>query len=136
MAIKTNPYLFFRGNAREAMAFYQSIFGGELTLTTNAEANVPEDIAPGDYIMHASLSGGLVELMASDTSKASEKAAKVTISLSGDDQERLTAVFDGLSADITPQFPLKKESWGDIFGSLQDKYGVDWMVNITQPKDQ
>ena len=135
MAIKTNPYLFFRGNCREAMEFYKDIFGGELTIMTNGESGVPEDIAPKDYIMHASLSGGLIELMASDTSGASEKAAKVTISLSGDDEEKLKEVFQKLSADITPQFPLKKESWGDIFGSLQDKYGVDWMVNISQPKE-
>ena len=129
-----NPYLFFRGDCREAMEFYKDIFGGELTIQTYDE--VPGDTPPDmkGKIMHATLEGGDAKLMASDTTEASAKAAKVSLSLGGSDEEKLTRIFDKLSKDVTVEHPLKKEFWGDTFGSLVDKYGVDWMVNITTPK--
>lgn len=84
--------------------------------------------------MHASLTGGAVNIMGSDTEQASPKAAKITISLSGTNEERLTTIFNSLSEGAAVQSPLKKEFWGDTFGQLTDKYGVDWMVNIAGPK--
>jgi predicted 3-demethylubiquinone-9 3-methyltransferase (glyoxalase superfamily) len=49
-----NPYISFRDNARQAMAFYQDVFGGNLTLNTFGEYGDPN--APGaDNIMHAQL---------------------------------------------------------------------------------
>ncbi|TAK89722.1 VOC family protein [Patescibacteria group bacterium] len=131
--IRTNPYLFFKGNALEAMKFYQSVFGGELDTKTYADFHVPaEGDLKDDSIMHASLNGGDVVLMASDTNLASPKAAKITISLNGDadSEARLTEVFKLLSDGAEVQTPLKKEMWGDLYGSLTDKYGIDWMINI------
>jgi PhnB protein len=134
--IKVNPYIFFKGNCQEAMNFYKGIFGGELTV--NSYDDMPDGV-PGKeemkgMLMHAALIGGDVELMGSDTPEASDKAAKVSISLSGDDEEKLTNIFNKLSEGVEVRFPLKKESWGDTFGSLTDKYGVDWMVNISAKK--
>ena len=135
--INVDPYLFFPGNAREAMGFYKSIFGGELTVQTIGEA--PGDW-PGkadmnqEHVMHSMLDGD-VRLMASDSEKASPGSAKVELSLSGEDEETLQKYWDGLSAGaekITQ--PLEKAPWGDTFGMLRDKYGVDWMVNITASK--
>jgi PhnB protein len=133
--ITCNPYIFFKGNCREAVTFYKKIFGGELTIQTYGEVGATTEQTPADYIMHADLSGGAIRLMASDTAQASAKAAKVTISLSGEDEEKLTKIFDGLSEEVDVQFPLKKQFWGDTFGSVTDKYGVDWMVNINTKKD-
>jgi PhnB protein len=134
--IALNPYIFFTGNCRGAMEFYKGIFGGELI--TQAYEDVPGDF-PGKEemkgkLMHAALTGGDVELMGSDTQQASEKAAKVSISLSGPETEKLTNIFNKLSEGVEVQYPLKVESWGDTFGSLTDKYGVDWMVNISAKK--
>lgn len=132
--ISVDPYIFFKGNAREAMEFYQEVFGGKLELVTYADFKMddPEGISNG--IMHGYLSGGDAILMCSDTAEASASSAKITISLSGDsdDAERLTEIFAKLSDGVTPKFPLKKEVWGDTFGSLTDKYGVEWMINIGQ----
>lgn len=91
---------------------------------------------PADQIMHGSLSEGLVRLMASDTAKASPEAKKVTISLSGESEELLRKVFDDLSEGVEPQYPLEKSSWGDYFGSFVDKYGIEWMVNISTKKEE
>src|SRR3990167_6299828 len=130
--INVEPYLFFKGNAGEAMEFYKSIFGEDVEGMTYNASNIP---APGglsgDSWMHMSLSGGDVNLMASDTTEASEKSAKVSISLGGDDEEKLTRFFNALSEGVEVQYPLKKEFWGDTFGSLTDKYGIEWMVNIS-----
>ncbi len=131
---KLGVYLFFKGDCREAMEFYKSVFGGEIE--TSAYDDIPSSTAAGleGKLMHASLTGGEVDLMASDTLEASPKSAKVTLSLIGDDEAKLTGFFDELSEGIEVAHPLKKEMWGDIFGQLTDKYGVDWMVNITTPK--
>lgn len=132
--ITSNPYIFFTGNCREAMEFYQDAFGGELTVQTYGEVGMNDGPMPADKLMHADLSGGDVRLMGSDTAAASAKAAKISLSLGGEDEEKLRAIFDKLSDGANVQQPLKKEFWGDIFGSLTDKYGVEWMINISVPK--
>lgn len=132
--ITLDSYLFFRGDCKEAMEFYKSIFGGELTLMSYDDApdGVGEDMK--DKIMHAFLSGGDIRLMASDTSMASEKAAKVSLCLGGSDEQRLRDIFERLSEGGEVKYPLKKEFWGDIHGNLIDKYNIDWMVNISMQK--
>lgn len=127
--ISLDPYLFFQGNCREAMEFYQGIFGGELVVQTYAEVKMGNE-SQQDWVMHAMLSGGLVKLMASDTEQASAKAAKISLSLGDADEATLRPIFDKLAEGGDVFSELKKEFWGDIFGSLTDKYGVEWMVNI------
>lgn len=129
--IRLEVYLFFKGEAKEAMEFYKSVFGGKLTVQTYAD--VPEmakDATKKDWLMHARLEGGDIKLMGSDTDKASAEAAKIDLSLGGTDEAKMREVFDKLSKGGKVNMPLKKEFWGDIFGSLTDKYGVNWMMNI------
>jgi PhnB protein len=134
--ISLDPYLFFQGNCKEAMEFYKSIFGGELTMQTvdDFPGDMPEKESMKGMIMHSRLEGGDIKLMGSDSPKASPTAAKVELSLSGTDEPKLRKYFEALSAGGKVKFPLKKEAWGDTFGMLTDKFGVDWMVNITTPK--
>ncbi len=130
--IRIEPYLFFSGNCKEAMEFYKNVFGGELAMQTMGE--VPKDTPsmPGSKptdIMHARLKGP-VTIMGSDSPKASEKAAKVELSLGGTDETQMREIFDKLAEGGKVNMPLEKQFWGDIFGNLTDKYGVDWMMNI------
>ncbi len=130
--INLDAYIFFRGDCREAMEFYKNVFGGEITAQTHGEALGNQAEADWrDKIMHASLEGGDIKLMGSDTKKASEKAAKITLSLGGDDEAKLDEIFNKLSAGADVVQPLEKQFWGDIFGQLIDKYGIEWMVNIS-----
>jgi PhnB protein len=76
-----------------------------------------------------------VSFMASDTEKASAKAAKIDLSLSGSDEAKLKKYFDALSEGGNVQMPLEKQFWGDTFGMLTDKYGIEWMVNVNAPKE-
>jgi PhnB protein len=135
-SVNLDPYLFFNGNAREAAEFYKGVFGGELTVSTFGEAGA--DKMPGfeemkDKVMHAMLDGD-IKMMFSDSREANEKASKIELSLSGDDEEKLKGYFEKLSEGGKVKSPLKKEMWGDTFGQLTDKYNIDWMVNIAQPK--
>lgn len=124
------PYIFFNGNCKEAMEFYKSVFGGELNVVTYKDSGVNADGTSPDWLMHASLEGGEVKLMASDTAQASPQAKKISLSLGGTDEAKMRRMFDALSAGGQIFSPLKKEAWGDLFGSFTDKYGVEWMINI------
>ncbi|MEO8519466.1 MAG: VOC family protein, partial [Dermatophilaceae bacterium] len=101
MGTTLNPYLGFRDNAREAMEFYHSVFGGDLTLSTFGENHASEDPDEKDNIMHAMLvtENGLT-LMGADTPKSMSYTLgdNISVSLSGEDEHELRGYFDGLSA--------------------------------------
>ena len=133
MPTTLNPYLGFRDDAREAMEFYRSVFGGELTVTTFRDANMVPSPDDADKVMHAQLTtpNGLV-LMGSDTPAGMERTPgdTISISLSGDDSGELTGYFNALAAEGAVGVPLEKAPWGDSFGMCTDPFGVHWMVNI------
>ena len=131
--IELGIYLFFKGECRQAMEFYKSVFGGEINVTTYKDAGVEAEGTSPDWLMHANLEGGEVKIMGSDTAQASPEAKKVSLSLGGTDEARMRELFDQLSAGGKVFSALKKEAWGDLFGSFTDKYGVEWMMNIGQP---
>jgi PhnB protein len=128
------PYLFFKGNAKEEMEFYKDVFSGELTVQTMAEAG-PEMQMPGmnpNDVMHARLKDGSFELMASDSGKASDKMAKVELAINGPSSEetKMREMFDKLAEGGELKMKLEKMPWGDIYGQIADKFGVDWMMDI------
>lgn len=130
--ISLEPYLFFKGNCREAMEFYKSVFGGELEIM-DADPAQMGDMPNTEWfkgkVMHSSLKGP-VNLMASDSPQASDKAAKVELSLGGTDEEQMRTIFDKLAEGGKIDTPLAKQFWGDIFGKVTDKFNIDWMMNI------
>lgn len=129
MKATVNPYISFNGKTREAFEFYNSIFGGEITISTFADQHVPN--APADGVMHAQLEvNNTIILMGSD-GMDNTKVSGFSLSLSGDDADELRGYFQKLAADGQITKPLEKESWGAEFGMLQDKFGISWMVNIT-----
>jgi PhnB protein len=134
MPTRLNPYLNFDGNARDAMTFYESVFGGELTMTSFGEGGMPHEPADKDKIMHAQLiSASGYWLMASDLPPGMSAAPgnTISVSLSGDDEAELRGYWDGLLAGGSVTMPLEKAPWGDSFGMLTDKFGIAWMVNIS-----
>lgn len=135
--IELAPYIFFKGDCRDAMEFYEKVFGGKLELMDYAD--VPGDM-PGKEemkgkIMNSSLvtDWGFV-IRGSDSPVASAQTKKVELCLTGSDEEKLRKIFDELGEGGKVKYPLKKEFWGDIFGTLTDKFGIDWMVDITVKK--
>jgi PhnB protein len=136
MISRLNPYLSFKSNARQAMEFYKSVFGGELTVSTFGDFGSP-DAGEKDLVMHAQLEApNGFTLMGSDTPPRMDfsKPAGMTVSLSGDDEAALKGYWDKLSDGGTIAQPLMKAPWGDSFGMLTDKFGTPWMVNISGPR--
>ena len=134
MQSRLNPYLSFKDNARDAMQFYRSVFGGNLTVSTFKEYQASQDPSEDDKVMHAMLEAenGFV-IMGADTPSSMEydPGARISLSLSGDDEAELRGYWDKLRVGGAEVMPLEKAPWGDTFGMLRDKYGIDWLVNIT-----
>ena len=134
---RLNPYINFKGTARDAMEFYKTIFGGKLDMTTFKDAGMPVDPSEANNVMHAMLEGdnGIV-FMASDTPNHMEyhPGTNVSMSLSGDDETLLKGYWEKLSVGAVVEQPLMKAPWGDTFGMLTDKFQIHWLVNITGKK--
>lgn len=137
MNSKLNPYLNFKGNARQAMEFYQSVFGGKLDMTSYKDGGMSRNQTEENQIMHALLAteSGLT-LMGSDVPDGMEftVGTNVSISLSGDNNDELSGYYEKLSKGGLVQEPLKTAPWGDTFGMFIDSFGIRWMVNILAKK--
>ncbi|MBO4204412.1 VOC family protein [Micromonospora echinofusca] len=136
MTTRLNPYLTFDGNAREAMEFYHSVFGGQLQINTFGDFGSSDPVMM-DKVMHAMLTTdrGYV-LMASDTAPGMSyrPGDTITCSLSGDPGEGLEEAWERLSDGGNVMMPLEKQMWGDLYGMCVDRFGIPWMVDIAQPQ--
>ncbi len=131
---RLNPYLSFRGNARTAMEFYQSVLGGELTINTFASyGGMGLPAAEHGNVMHAQLetADGLT-LMGSDTPSTMPYTAPagVSVSIDGTDEALLQKYWDGLAEGGTVTMPFAAPPWGGRFGMLTDRFGVAWMLSL------
>ena len=137
MQTKLNPYLSFKDNTREAMDFYRTVFGGELDVSTFKDFHASQDPIEDNMIMHSVLEADNgITIMASDTPSRMEYRAgtNMSMSLSGDNEAELKSYFEKLSVGGIVIMPLEKAMWGDSFGMFTDKFGVQWLVNITAQK--
>lgn len=131
--IALHPYLNFMGKGTEAMKFYQSIFGGELKISTYGESGQGKNDAEKNLLMHGELKTADFTFFASDGNDEHKVTPgdSVHMSLVGDDEAQLMKYFNALSEGGKVDMPLMKQFWGDTFGMLTDKFGIHWMVNIT-----
>nr|NLD40371.1 VOC family protein [Actinomycetales bacterium] len=130
-----HAYLNFPGTTREAMTWYHSIFGGELNFSTFGEYQaVPPGHSAADNIMHASLTGPIT-MYAADSIEGMMPVPlavgnNINLSLMGTDEALLRGWFDALAEGGTVIMSLEPQVWGDVYGALVDRYGINWMVNI------
>ena len=120
MAIRLNPYLNFRDNAREAMTFYHSILGGDITFSTFGEFNATEDPSEQDKIMHSMNHMGF------------NGHAGFGVTINGDEEERLAGYFEKLSEGGEVVMPFGPAPWGGVFGMCDDRYGISWLINCQE----
>jgi len=135
MAITLTPYLNFAGNGREALTYYHGIFGGELQMVGFNEYGMPE--MPDDGLMHGELTVDGFSIMGSDARQGAEQAwgdTRVYSSFFGDDLDTMTGWFDALAADGSVGMPLEKQVWGDVYGTVTDKFGIEWTFNVSEPE--
>lgn len=142
------PYLWFGGRCAEAMRFYERVLGGKIErMITYGEA--PPDASQGEacsgqamppeaatLIMHASLSFEGSVLMASDAFPGMpyEGMKGVGISINLTDTARAREVFNALAEGGKVSMPLGETFWVELFGSVTDRFGTDWLINGGQPK--
>lgn len=133
-----NPYLNFDGTTEQAFQFYQSIFGGELTIMRMNEAPGTEQLSDAEknLVMHASLPIGNNILMASDCVESMGhkliQGNNNYISFSTDTRAEADRIFNALSEGAEIEMPMADMFWGDYFGSLKDKFGTRWMINFNE----
>jgi PhnB protein len=134
-----NPYLNFRGNAREAMEFYREVFGGKLNVSTFADFGASTDPSEARWVMHSDLEGpDGIRFMAADVPHHMEfdPGNNFSMSLSGENEAELRGYFEKLSDGGSVLMPLEKAAWGDTFGMCMDKFGVRWLVNVAAPRNE
>ena len=132
------PYLLFDGHCREAMEFYSSCFGGELTVTKVKDSPVKDRMPTVQHekVIHARLRSRNVEISASDWLRPDRTAIRgntVCLFLSGGTLRELKALFEKLSEGAELTDPLTEQFFG-TYGALNDKFGVRWMFQ-TDKKD-
>ncbi len=133
-----HPHINFNGNAEEAFTFYKSVFGGEFAKImrfkdlASAEFQVAENEA--NKIMHIALPIGKSFLMGNDVpesmGRTNENEHRSKIAISVESREEADALFNGLSAGGSVEFPMSESPWGTYFGMLRDKYGIEWMIDF------
>ncbi len=128
-------YISFDGHAREAMTFYQSVFGGELTIATFADFGIPD--APADGVMHSELRADGFTVMGADAFGEPAEgwgSNRMHAAFMSDEFDRVSGFYDRFvergSAVVQP---LEKQVWGDLYGELTDPWGVAWMFNVAAP---
>lgn len=134
MTAKLVPYLNFPGNTREALTFYQKVFGGELTFNTFGDFGVTE--MPSDGTMHAELNNDQFSLAASDAMAgdvAGWGGTRIYLALMGDDFPTLESWFTALAEGGEVVVSLERQVWGDVYGQVKDRFGLEWMFNISAP---
>lgn len=131
--IQINPYLTFNGNCREAMMFYKSCLGGELTIQTVGDSPLSKKMPKKmkDCILHAALINGSFVLKGTDMVSFNGliKGNNVSLSLKCMSLEHIENCFNKLSEGGKVEHPLENSFWGALFGDLTDKYGNHWLLS-------
>ena len=129
-------YLMFDGNCREAMTFYEKCLGADLQIMPFSEA--PGDFPPAakDRVMHASLTRGQANLMASDTMPGMplQQGNNFSVSINCESLQEIERLFTAFGENGKVTMPLQDTFWGARFGMLTDQFGINWMFNFELPK--
>lgn len=137
MSIGLNPYLIFDGNTREAVYFYEKALGGKLMsiMTFGDMPADPNHPLPDDMknrVMHAHLKVGDADLMFSDTYPGMpyQPGDTVQIAIHPKDEARAREIFAALEDGGQAVMPLQKTDWSPLYGSVKDKFGITFQVNV------
>lgn len=136
-----NVYLNFNGNCEEAFHFYNSVFGGAFSYLSRF-GEMPENEAykvseaDKNKIMHVSLPVGNSVLMGSDCggewAPTFKPGNNFSVSITAESKEEADIIFNALSSGGQITMPLANTFWGDYFGMLTDKFGINWMMSYNE----
>lgn len=147
--MKINPYLTFDGTCEEAFNLYKSVFGGEFAGNgimrfgdippQEGMPPCPEDVK--NRVMHVALQVGEDTLMGSDIMPGMKNNCggdefrlgdNVIISITPDSRDEADRIYAALSEGGRAKHPMQDQFWGDYWGTLNDRFGTEWMINFTE----
>ena len=133
--MQLEPYLFFHGRCEEALNFYKECLRGEIVGMNRFEGSPMADQVDAEYrgkVMHASFVAGDVKFMASDGQPGESAGGNgdVVLSLATGDAAEGERVFNELARGGVVTMPLQDAFWGGRFGSLTDRFGMQWMISV------
>lgn len=149
MTIQTTSHLNFRGDAREALEFYRSVFGGHLVVNTYADFGMPADLPGADKVvfglvaaengfrvMGYDIPGESAGSVAGGGATRRENGTTITdqavfVSIGADTLDELQGYWDALAVGATIVEPLAASAWSAGFGMLTDRFGVTWSASVT-----
>ncbi|WP_439658744.1 VOC family protein [Lentzea sp. HUAS TT2] len=148
MSLNAVTHLNFRGQAREALEFYRSVFGGQITIATYADFGMPAEV-PGakNVVFGEVVAENGFRVMAYDVPGTDEPVAAgepttrrvngttVTeepffLSVRGESVDEVAPIWDGLADGATVIEEFGPAQWAPAFGMLADRFGVTWIVDV------
>jgi PhnB protein len=137
MSLTTTTHLNFRGNARTALQFYQSVFGGDLTVVTYKDAHSVSDPAEADHVMWGqTVAKNGFRVMAYDVPSRlpwDQGKAPFFVSVRSDSADEIAALWEKLVVGASVTQPLAASGWAPLYGMLKDKFGVTWVLDVAAP---
>jgi PhnB protein len=137
MSVAAVTHINLRGNARQALEFYQSVFGGQLALVTYKDAGNVRDPADADHIMWGQVdSDNGFRVMAYDVPVGTpwnQGENAYFVSVRGDSADEIAAQWKKLCVGATMVQPLEPAQWTALYGMLKDPFGVTWVLDIVSP---
>lgn len=134
MTIKTTTHLNFRGNARAALEFYQSVFGGALVAVTYADAHAMQNPDEANQIMWGQVAADSgFAIMAYDVPSRLDwnpGEIPVFVSVRGNEADEISGCWEKLSQGATVIAPLAPAGWSPLHGMLKDRFGVTWVLDV------
>jgi PhnB protein len=134
MAIETTTHLNFRGTARDALGFYQSVFGGHLVAVTYADAHAVQNPTEADQIMWGQVaSPDGFRVMAYDVPSSQpyhQGENAVFVSVRGKSPDEISAYWGKLTEGSTIIVPLAAAAWSPLYGMVRDRFGITWVLDI------
>ncbi|NUR84425.1 MAG: VOC family protein [Nonomuraea sp.] len=134
MSVSTVTHLNFRGDARAALTFYQSVFGGDLAVVTYGDAGDLRDPAAAGQVMWGQVAAANgFRVMAYDVPASmpwDQGENAFFVSLRGETAGEVEAYWEKLREGATVVQPLGPAQWAPLYGMLKDRYGVVWVVDV------
>lgn len=134
MSVHVVPHLNFRGEARQALEFYQSVFGGELVIVTYKDLGQVQEPGDAEQVIWgqvAAKSGFKVMAFDATARVPFEKGQNAFyVSARFSVNEEAQGCWEKLSKDASVRHALGPAPWSPMYGMLQDKFGVVWVVDV------
>lgn len=129
------PYITFEGNCKDALNYYKEIFEGEIVYIQYFKDGPEMGLRSEQltYVMHSELSvDGQSIYLYDSLEETISKSNRIGINLAFKDIKRQEKIFNKLSENGIITMPLKKQFWGDTFGSVIDRFGIPWSLNCNE----